>query len=170
MRSSIDTETADSLPSRFNLRHLFYAVSLIAVGLALHPVTIFISVSLLFAWWSTVGDWKATLGMGKGLFWVSAVMLVFWWMLASTVQVRGGYGHCLAYCQSNVKQMMLAMRNYESARQVIDRVLTINLLAVDGFAANMQVGRCPPRGFTRGWAFRSSQVSTGVLPEATSAT
>ena len=71
-------ESSPSTPpeSRFSLKHLFYAVTWIAVGMSLSPVTIGFSVMFLWAWWWPRGNRAATLALGKGLLAFVVVLLI----------------------------------------------------------------------------------------------
>ena len=105
----------------FGLRQLFYATALIAAGLALTPITIWISLAVLVVWGIAFSfpEFKYTLGLC--LFGTLLLLGMLW----PTQTVRGP--HNRTWCMNNMKQIILGALNYESGHGHFptDRIVTL---------------------------------------------
>jgi hypothetical protein len=99
-------------PSQFGIKHVLYGVTLLATGFALHPSTGSVSLIFIALWAATLNRSDATIYWGKVAAIVSVMLLVLWFIGRNAIKVRGDHG--VTYCCNRVKQITLAMLNYES--------------------------------------------------------
>ena len=108
-------DPTQSLPPRFNfgLRQMFYAIALIAAGMAIDPITIGLSFFVLLIWWACfyATDPKATFFK---IILPLLVLAILIGMLMPQVQVVKE-SPPQSQCLNNLRQMMLATHSYESA-------------------------------------------------------
>lgn len=112
----VDPELGQHSKFRFDLRQVFYVTSLLAAGLALSPFTIPLSIFVLLIWWCCF----TALRFPK--FRSSLLLIVFFTLLGTCCvgvslpavsRVREASRRTV--CLNNMRQIGLALLNYESA-------------------------------------------------------
>ena len=108
-------------PSRklaFDLRLLFYITSLFATGLAISPGTIVTTSVILLFWFLCFSSLRST-APGRRLLAIAIGFIFVTWCAGNTLFATSSFQAAFrrAMCMNNMKQLGLAILNYEAARQ-----------------------------------------------------
>ena len=98
----------------FRLQHLFYAISLIACGLAIAPQTIILSLMALVFWWLVFQHQDRKTACLN--YWIVLILLGIFlgmFLLPAVQTVRESSRR--TSCMNNIRQIVLAIHNFESA-------------------------------------------------------
>ena len=118
MDSETEAEIAGEPKTRwvFDLRAVFYVVSLLAVGLAISPGTIVVSLLVLFFWWCCFAATRSSkTGLTLGVVALGFLLLVccFGMLIPAMESVREAARRIT--CQGKMRQLGVALLNYQSA-------------------------------------------------------
>lgn len=118
--------THQPLRLKFGIRQLLYATALIASGLALHPGTLPISLLVLFLWGFIFATVDSQNVFGCLLFYGLLAICLLGLLLPSVQVVREA--HPRSMCRNNMKQIVIAILNYESSHGHFptDRVVVLS--------------------------------------------
>ena len=102
---------------QLELKHLFWATAVIAAGIGFHPASLVVS-ALVIGGWSIILRGKGPVSFLRAtgflgcLGYVILFIFIIGMMLPAVSKVRGP--HFATYCSNNMRQIQLAILNYES--------------------------------------------------------